>query len=163
MLSKKGKNKRGQEEMLGFALIVVIVAVAMLIFIGFMLTRPQKEPVESYEVESFIQSLLKYTTNCEDNLERQNVRKLILSCKRGETCLDGQDTCVVLENLLKGIAEESWRIENRPEEGYELEIGLEEQKIVSFEEGNKTRNYKQSSQTLSSGGENVVISFRAYY
>ena len=157
------KKKRGQEEMLGFALIVIIVAVAMLIFIGFMLTRPQKEAVESYEVESFIQSALKFTTNCEDNLERQNIRKLILSCNKGENCLDGQATCDVLENTLKGIVEESWKIENRPEEGYEFEISSGERKLVNFEEGNKTNNYKQASQTLSSGGENVVVSFRAYY
>ena len=157
------KNKRGQEEMLGFALIVVVVAVGILIFISFMLTRPQKEPVESYEVESFIQSTLKFTTDCRDNLERQNVRKLILSCNRGDTCLDMRLACTVLDTILKDIVEESWRIENRPEEGYEFAISLGEQKLIIFEDGNKTKNYKQASQDLVGGGENIEVSFRAYY
>jgi hypothetical protein len=160
---KRLRCKRSQEEMLGFALIVVLVAVAMIIFIGFMVTRPQKEPVESYEVESFIQSALKFTTDCEDNLERQNVRKLILSCKGGENCVDSRATCDVLNGVLKGIVEESWKIEGRPEKGYEVNISVGERKLVSFKEGNKTNNYKQASQALASGGENIEVSFRAYY
>ena len=59
--------KRAQEEMVGFALIVIIVSVILVIFLGFSLRDQGKENVESYEVESFIQSFLQYTSECRDN------------------------------------------------------------------------------------------------
>ena len=63
------KRKKAQEEMVGFALIIILVAVILLIFLGFSLRDQEKETIESYEVESFIQSFLQYTSDCRDNLE----------------------------------------------------------------------------------------------
>ncbi|MBU4116158.1 MAG: hypothetical protein KKG94_00235, partial [Nanoarchaeota archaeon] len=72
--------KRSQEEIVGFALIIIIVAVILLIFLGFYLRAPQKEIIESYEIESFIQSFLQYTSDCESNLEFLPVKNLIFAC-----------------------------------------------------------------------------------
>ena len=74
------KNKYGQEEMVGFALIMIIVAIILLIFLSFSLGKSEKETVESYEVESFIQSMSQYTTDCRDNLEYVSIQKLIFDC-----------------------------------------------------------------------------------
>ena len=60
----KQKNK-GQEEMVGFALIVIIVAIILLVIIGLSLgTRGNREAVQSYEAESFLSAALQYTSNC---------------------------------------------------------------------------------------------------
>ena len=116
------KSKRSQEEMIGFALIIVLVAVILLIFLGFSLRSPQNETIESYEVESFIQAFLQYTTDCKDNLEFLSIKKLIFACSDRETCLDRRDTCEVLDSTLKGILEESWKVgENLPYKGYTLQ------------------------------------------
>jgi hypothetical protein len=156
------KNKSGQEEIIGFALIVVIVAVIILIFISFSLTRPQKEPVESYEIENFIQSLLQYTTDCEDNLEHLSMQKLIISCFESDYCKNKKSACEVLNKTLFGILKTSWNIgEENPVKGYFLNISSKTEKIISLKEGNITKNYKWSTQSL--GKKNIEINFIAYY
>ena len=158
----KIKNKSGQEEMIGFALIVIIVAVIILIFISFSLTKPQKEPVESYEVESFIQSLLQYTSDCEDNLEYLPVQKLIASCFDNKICISGKTACEVMNSTLKGVIDESWKIEEgNPTKGYLLEILSGTERIISFKEGDVTNNYKGAMQPL--GRNNIEVVFNAYY
>src|SRR3989338_10745103 len=102
------KNKFGQEEMVGFALILILVAIIILVFIGFSIRSPEKESVESYEVESFLQSMLQYTTSCENNIEKLPVQKLVFSCNAKEKCLDGRDSCEVLQTELESILKESW-------------------------------------------------------
>jgi len=158
------KNK-AQEEMVGFALIIIIVAVILLIFLGFFLRKPQKDIVESYEVESFIQAFLQYTTDCKYNLEYLSIQKLIFKCNEKETCLDGRETCDVLNSTLEGIVEESWEVEgDRPVKGYELRIILnEEEELLLLKKGNITRDYKGAMQDFSKGGDSIEVLFTAYY
>ena len=160
----KRKNKSGQEEMVGFALIIILVAVILLIFLGFALRSPQKESVENYEVNSFIQGFLQYTSDCRDNLEYLSIQKLIFDCNDHEMCLDGRNTCDVLNSTLTGIVEESWKIEgDRPIKGYELKISSNEEEILLIKNGNLTGNYKGSAQDFSRSGNSVEIFFTAYY
>ncbi len=152
--------KKAQEEMVGFALIIIVVAVILLIFVGFSLKTPKKEAVESYEVESFIQSSLQYTTDCRDTLRVFSVQKLISSCRNNEICLDGRNTCEVLNSTLKGIVKESWKISNNSAvKGYEFKIISDEKEMLKFEEGNITSNSKGSVQYF----PNTEIFFKAYY
>ena len=156
------KSKRSQEEMVGFALIIIIVAVILLIFLSLSLRNPEKEAVESYEVDSFIQSLLQYHTTCRDYSGYLDVRELIFSCDTLEVCLDEQNSCEVLNSTLEGIVEESWRVsEQSPVKGYELNILVDSREILKIEEGNVTNSYKGSMQLL--GKNNIKIFFRAYY
>ena len=157
----KFKSKKEQEEMVWFALIIIVVAVILLIFLGFALRGQEKETVESYEVESFIQSFLHYTSDCRDNLEFLSVQKLISGCSNNVKCLDGRLTCEVLEPILKGIVEESWLTgEERPVKGYELKINSAGGDILELKEGNITVNSKGSVQFLPN---NIEIFFTAYY
>lgn len=153
-------NKRGQEEMIGFGLIIVIVAVILLIFISFVAFNKESGDVENYEIESFIQSMLQYTTECEDYLGYLSVQKLIYSCEKNEFCLNKENSCDVLENTLSGIVDSSWQIENRPIEAYELQIINNEKDMILINKGNKTNNYKSSMQILP---KEVSIVFSAYY
>jgi len=152
-------KKQGQEEMVGFALIIIIVSIIILVFIGLTLTRPQAEEVESYEVQSFLQALLQHTTDCEDNLEHLSVQKLIFRCKSGGRCLDERDVCEVLNNTLKEKIEDFWRI---GEGGYELIITSGQDIMLKISGGNITSNYKGAVQPFSRGGETMEVSFKAY-
>ncbi|MBT3404740.1 hypothetical protein HN832_02595 [archaeon] len=157
-------GKNAQEEIVGFVLIMIIVAVLLVIFIGFSLRNSQKENVESYEVESFIQSSLQYTTNCEDNFEYLSMEKLIFRCIDNEVCLNGQNSCQVLDEIFRGMLKEGWRIENRPLEGYDLKIEVDGQELIpSIFKGNLTKNYKGAVQDFTQSGRSVQILFRAYY
>jgi hypothetical protein len=164
---EKLKGKRAQEEMIGFALIIILVAIILLVFLGISLRSPQKENVESYEVKSFVQAFLQYTTDCRDSndLGYFSVKDLIFSCNRNEKCLDERNTCEVLNFTLTGITEESWKVEgNRPVKGYELKILKDETEIIlMIEKGNVTKNYKSSMQDFSKSGSSFDIFFTAYY
>jgi hypothetical protein len=164
---EKLKGKRAQEEMIGFALIIILVAIILLVFLGISLRSPQKENVESYEVKSFVQAFLQYTTDCRDSndLGYFSVKDLIFSCNRNEKCLDERNTCEVLNFTLTGITEESWKVEgDRPVKGYELKILKDETEIIlMIEKGNVTDNYKSSMQDFSKSGSSFDIFFTAYY
>ena len=139
------QDKKAQEEMVGFAIIMVIVGVIMLIFLGFWLAKPQTDSVESYEVQSFIQAFLQYNTNCEDNLEHLTIQKLISRCKSGgSNCKDGRTVCVALREEAQSILEASWPIKNRPEAAFNLLILIEEEilEIIGIIQGNVTNNFK---------------------
>ncbi len=168
-IGKKRKlNGKGQEEMVGFALIVIIVAVILVVFLGFSLRRSsQKESVESYEAESFLGSVLQYTTDCRSNLEYLSVQKLIFECNRGNKCSDDRNTCDVLNSTLKGILDESWDVgEESPIKGYELNITLgaeEGGEILMIKKGNITADSKGSSQEFVRGGDTFGVIFVVYY
>jgi hypothetical protein len=160
-------TKKGQEEMLGFALIMIIVAVILVIFLGFSLRKSSKETVESYEVESFLQTALSYSTECGNYRDSHPpIRDLIFACNSKEMCLDGQDSCEVLKSEVENIIGKSWKIgEDTPIKGYELKILLSstgEEKgyieiIPKITQGNITGNSKGAMQDYSKGGELVEI------
>ena len=160
MINKR--DKLGQEEMVGFAVIIIIVAVIMLFLLVFYLRSPQKGSVESYEVNSFIQSFLQYTTDCEDYSGEMDVRELIFECDVNSVCInDERNSCDVLNSTLKDMVEKSWQVgEDRPVKGYELKIMTDSGELISLKEGNVTGSYKGAAQPLPNS---IDVSFRAYY
>ena len=160
------KNKKAQEEMIGFALIIIIVAVIMLVFLNLSLKSPEKQAVESYEVDSFIQAFLQYDTDCEETYETNylSVQELIFNCNDEEKCLDERDTCEVLESTLQEITEECWKVGvDYPVKGYQMNITVNGEELISFKEGNITGNYKGGSQDFTQRGNSIDILFTAYY
>lgn len=160
----KHKNKKAQEEILGFALIIILVAVILLVFLGFSIRKSSNiDMIESYEAESFIQSYLQYTTDCKDNLEFLTIQKLILDCSSGERCFinrEEKDTCEVLLTTTEEILEKSWKIgENSPIKGYELNISIDEEIILGLQKGETSMNYKGTSEHYP---KNINILFTLY-
>jgi hypothetical protein len=153
-------GKKAQEEMVGFAIIIIVVAIIILIFVSLTITKPQKEGVESYEVDSYLQALLQSSTTCADNMKYLSVQDLIFKCKSGDKCVDGRDTCQVLEEEARQITSEAWQIVDRPVKAYELKILSANESIITIAEGNKTNNYKAAYQLLPKETE---IQFKAYY
>ena len=163
-------KKRAQEEIVGFALIIVIVSVILLVFLSFSLRSSQKMEIQSYEVEGFIQAFLQHTSDCEDNLGFLSVQELIFSCDNQEICLNDINTCEVMNSTLKEISENSWSVgKDTPIKGYELRIISDDIKISNetyiflLEEGNITQNYKGGSQPFAKRGKDYSVSFKVYY
>ncbi|MBW6442442.1 hypothetical protein K0A97_01505 [Patescibacteria group bacterium] len=167
----KIKQKKAQEEMLGFALIVIIVSIAIIFLLFLFLRSDSKQGVESYEVNSFIQTSLHYTTECKEYSGYVDVRKLIFKCVRNEHCQGGEDPCEMLNDTLRGIIEKSWPYgENRPIKGYFMNIldivstdETSSRSIVDLKGGNETNNYKGSSQDFTVVPYSIRIYFRTYY
>ena len=154
-------NKRAQEEIVGFAMIVIIVSIILIFFLVFSLSD---EPVtNSYETESFLQAALAYTSSCEDRNNFLPVQGLIVSCYNEARCDDEKDACVVLNETLKGILEESWQVgSDFPAKGYNLEVFTSEEQILSIEKGNIPGNYKGAQQVLPYSGAQISVLFNVY-
>ena len=157
------QNKKAQEEMIGFAIIIVLVSVILLAFLGFSLSHSSSEKVSSYEVENFLYSSLQYTTTCNDYNGNLTVQDLIFDCYDENNCLNGEYSCDVLNETLKGILEVSWPIYEY--KGYMLNIWEENNTKIIFEleNGNVSRSYKWSSQDFSKRRDMFHIEFKAYY
>jgi len=157
------KTKKGQEEMVGFVVIVILVSVILLVLLGFLLKSNPNEAVNSYEVESFIQASLQYTTGCENQLEFLSIKNLIVSCKEGETCLDEKNSCDVLNETLKGIIENAWNVkEGSAVKGYKLEVKVNGEGQFAIKKGNETRNYRGSWEDFAVGSDNYEVLLNVY-
>ena len=159
-------KKKGQEEIVGFALIIIIVSVVLLIFLRISLQNNERETVQSYEIESFIQAVLQQTSTCRksDNLEFLTIQRLIFSCDYEEMCLDGKNSCEVLEDDLKKIFDEYWKYgQDRPIKGRTIEISSNGEKLIKIEEGNMTSNSKGAVQEFFRSGSQIVINFEVFY
>lgn len=159
-------NKKGQEEIVGFAVIIIIVAVIMLFLLSFYIRGGNSESVDSFEAESFVSSLMHFTTSCESNLGYNDIQRLIYECSRERNCLNGQSSCEILNSEIREIVEKSWQVgEDRPIRGYSLVIGESgsETEVISIVEGNQTANFKGSFHDFVIDGERIEVNFRAYY
>lgn len=162
-------SKAGQEEMVGFGLIIILVAVIFIVFLSVYLRKPG-QVTEDYEAGSFIQSVLQYTTTCEDTKGNLSVQDLIIKCKENDLCeYRNMNPCQVLNNTLKTLIRESW--ETNPDgliKGYSFVINVSEdqreseQTIVKIESGVVTNNYIGSEQDFGKSRESLTILFHIY-
>ncbi|HIH18224.1 MAG TPA: hypothetical protein HA282_02070 [Nanoarchaeota archaeon] len=127
---ERGREKRAQEEMLGFAFVIVLV-----IIIGFvilMLTlRGPSSPLEreNTRVNSLLNSITHFTTSC----DKESVQQLIIACRNGESSC-GEDSCAfvkgevtkILGQTLAGDFRFSAEVTAEGEEQVLLEIKKEE-------------------------------------
>lgn len=156
-------NKKAQEEMVGFAIIMIIVSVGLLILLSFLIRSPSKGSTESFQIESFIQSALQYTSDCENEIEFLSVQKLIISCDNKEKCLDKRDSCEALNSTLIGLVNNGWNAGNQSAvKGYNLKITAEGQEELGVSKGNETSNSKGGFQDFVRGGRNYEISLNVY-
>jgi hypothetical protein len=156
-------NKKAQDEMVGFAVIVIIIGVILLVAIGFLVNTRNESVVQDYEVESFIESSLQYTTECQDSLGYLSIQELIISCKNSEICLNGNSSCDTLNNTLGEITKEGWNVgEQSPIKAYEFSIMTDDQIQLTFNEGNKTANYKAGMQNFARNGVEYGVTLNLY-
>jgi hypothetical protein len=156
-------KRKAQEEMVGFVLIIVIVAVILLVFLVFSLTNKNTELVENYEVESFLQATIQYTTNCSIGLRDLSVQELIGECYDNGFCEDSRDSCKVLEETLGAILQKSWKVgENSPKKGYKLLINAEGSEMLNMTQGICTKSSKGASQDFSKAGREYIITLTVY-
>jgi len=146
-------NKKAQEEIVGFVLVIVIVAVVFLIFLGFSIRAPSEVTTESTDVHQFLESSMEYTTDCVTSFypDYRKLGELFEECLSNTKCLDERDSCEVLNETLSEIIESSWQIgEDRPLKGYELasfyRVGEDSQEeIIKLNSGNCTGGVRGAS------------------
>ncbi len=160
------KNNKAQNEMVGFAIILVIVSVALLIFFAISVKPKSDDLVKSYEVEAFMQVFLEYTTNCMDDYGRKflPVKKVIKRCVEQKPCntiQDGEiDSCFILEKELGLMFNESLNPgEDSLIKGFLLNITYRGEEKLSIQEGNATVSSKGASQAFEDGLDILIITY----
>jgi len=146
--------------MVGFAIILIMVVVIGVVFLAIS-SNDEGPKTNNFELESFVQSILGFTTDCENSRgDHLSLRKVIFLCGEDEKCYTGEDSCEVVNETISGILENSWKTgEDWPTAGYSLQIFGEKKKIMNITVGNRTNRAKSSSQKFESG---IAIDFRVY-
>ena len=138
-------RKRGQEEIMGFVMIVVVMAIVFLIFLGIFIRRPADPSLqESKDISRFLESMMQYTSRCAISYEPDysDIGDLMAECYDNPTkgCLNGESVCDVLNSEIKAIIDKSWQVgEDRPVRGYILNStytsGSRVKEVLSLSEG----------------------------
>jgi hypothetical protein len=118
-------NRKGQEEIVGFVLIMVLISVIFLVFLGITLRNPDVSERKSETVYQFLESAMEQTTECVPSGRRINLDldDLIGECYSSNSeCDNGNKSCVVLNRTIKNILDSTWRYgEDLPLKGYSFE------------------------------------------
>ena len=103
------KRKKGQEEIVGFVLIVLIVSVVLVIFLSIFL-RDKGDRVSDPEVTQFLDAIKEITSECSLNggYSYLNYADLVEECNGGSLCSNGKKACDNLKEITKEMIELSW-------------------------------------------------------
>jgi hypothetical protein len=171
-------HKKGQEEMVGFVLIVVIVAIMGLVFLAFSMRQSGKGigGKESAEMDDMLTSMVYYTTDCNFRGINQSINDLIKDCASGtpRECSTDNNSCDFLNATLKSMLNQFMKTESlasMPIHAYNLSFssGDNIQDLTSlnseFSMGNQTGNSFSTSKEVFRGSNKkpVIVKLRCWY
>ncbi len=156
------RNNKGQQEMVGFVLIVVLVVVGLMVFLVISL-RDGPDESDSLETSHILSALMKYTTDCAIVYEPDYdaVEDLFKSCYEGDRCSNlGVSACDYLNESLSDILGDLMESEASVN-AYQLDFFVKEddgtQGLLRIDEGNCTGNVLASQRSIVSGSDSLVI------
>jgi hypothetical protein len=102
------ENRRAQEEIVGFIMIILLVVIIGVVFLAIELRKPT-EKLNSKELESFLQASMKTTSDCYRSSEiRYDLKSLISACSTNEQCLNSINSCDLLNRTFNYLVIESF-------------------------------------------------------
>jgi hypothetical protein len=159
--------ERGQQEMVGFVLIVILVVVALMVFLVISLRGPV-ELQDNVNVENLLAGIMKSTTACAVVFEPDfdSGRDLVRSCYSNSRCTNlEKSACEYLEEYMNDTMRSVKSLENGLS-AYNLEIfvedleGIKFQKMLYLEEGNCTGTLYGTSDRVSTSSGDIVTRLR---
>jgi hypothetical protein len=154
---KSGGNKKGQEELVGFGIIVAIVMIVLMLFMVFYFSRSKEVSFNSQEVSSFLEASLQTKTTCEDLFEFKSVLDVIVMCDRNERCLNEEDACEIMERYLSEMVKKGFRVEQNYVKGYLLEVYNKEGILFEESFGNKSLNIKSANKEIIRTNGEIIL------
>ncbi|MCK5321468.1 hypothetical protein KAJ38_02725 [Candidatus Pacearchaeota archaeon] len=158
----KLRNKKGQQEMVGFVLIVVLVMVGLMVFL-IISVRNSPEPTNSLAIENLLASIMKHTTECAIVFEPQfdNFEDLFKSCYEGDICSNlEQSACEYLNESLRDVVDALMDSEATVV-AYQLDFFVRDdegqQGLLRIVEGNCTGPSLAAQRSIVSGSESLVV------
>lgn len=148
--------KRGQEELVGFVLVVAVVAIGGLILLSLVVRIDGgTQETKSADIAQFLESTWQTTTACHlsSSLIPVTLAELATSCAadRNTRCREGQGACALLNTTMAEVIRSSWEIEaSAPTQGYEFSIaqvsnrtrGAAGEPMLALHEGTCAGNYR---------------------
>jgi len=156
-------SKKAQEEIMGFGIILVLIAVILVIFLG--LSRGSDDSQDnSFEVDSFLGSILSVSTECEQNGNFVSLNELFFDCSSSQRCDNNLDSCEVLYDTVEEIMEVSWDVgENSSVKGYSFEAYNDRGSMINLAEGIDSGYYNGASRDFAKTGEKISIYLKIFY
>ena len=115
--------------MVGFVMVVVVVAVIFLVFLGITLRKPgaTEDRTEINEVSIFLDAMLEYTTDCEVAGSKLSFKDALIKAHETDSCPTILGSLKAnLTDLSENIIEKSWNPgADKPYKGYILEVVYE--------------------------------------
>ena len=150
-------NRRAQMEILGLAIIVVLVMMGVLFAIQFVLRAPSQEIAQEYERSELASSLLTTILGTTTECRQASVTELLQDCARFTriSCPPRGNSCAeldfVIEKMLDGTLE-TWR------QDYNFSIsGSTNTNAIKFERGNCTGEIESSTNPIPTAGRALQI------
>lgn len=158
-------NKKGQQEMVGFVLIVVLVMVGMMVFLVISL-RDTPEEKGSIQVGHALDAIMKHTTECAVIYEPDydNFEDLFKSCYKNDRCSNlGVSACDYLNETLREVVVDMMDTEATVS-SYQVNFFSKDdtgqQGILTFQKGNCTGVMSAAQRSIISGSESLVIQMK---
>ena len=155
-------NKNGQQEIVGFVLIVVLVVVGLMVFL-IMSLRDAPENEGSLEVEHMLDALMKHTTECAVVYEPayDSFEDLFKSCYQNDPCGNlNVSACEYLNDSLADVV--GAMVASEATVGfYQVDFLVKddvgEEGILRVFDGNCTGIVNGAQRSVVSGSESLVI------
>ncbi|MCX6741847.1 MAG: hypothetical protein NTX24_01565 [Candidatus Pacearchaeota archaeon] len=173
MLRKINANRKGQEEMVGFVVIVMIVVVVGVVFLAFSIRKPSSTTQKQQELADISWALLSYTTNCSINTMPQSVWDLATHCNVNNPQCDnsgGKMACRVLnDTVIDALATLMGRtditLSDKFVHAYRFKFigeGIPNGELI-IEKGNLSGNYFSYLTFIPSNNGDINVTTRFYY
>lgn len=158
----KRENKKSQQEIVGFVLIVVLVIIGLMVFL-IISVRNSPEPVNSLAIENMLASIMKHTTGCAIVFEPQfdSFEDLFKSCYEEDECSNlGRPACDYLNESLRIVVKDLMDSEATVG-AYQVDFFVKDdegqQGLLRITEGNCTGSVLAAQRSIVSGSESLVV------
>lgn len=124
--------KRGQEEIVGFVAVMILIAIVFLVFLGISLRNPSQDIRVNSDVYYFLSSSVEVTSECALGFESNyiSLSELFTACQSASECVGNKNSCSVLNSTMTGLIERAFNPgKDRPVQDYIFEARF--QKNVS--------------------------------
>jgi len=155
-------NKKGQQEMVGFILIVVLVMIGLMVFLVISL-RTSPDEADSLEVENMLSAIMGHTTECAIPAEPyyETFEDLFRSCYETDDCAgEVGSACDYLNESLRAILEDLMATEATVS-AYQLDYLVADDEgqggFMRIFEGNCTGETLGAQRKISAGAEDLII------
>ena len=153
-------QKKAQQEIVGFVLIVVLVVIGLMVFLIISL-RDSPEASESLAVENMLDAVMKHTTECAVVYEPDydDFEALFKSCHQSDPCANlDKSACEYLNESLRSVVGAIMASEASVS-AYEVEFFVKDEAggLLRIFEGNCTGSVSAAQRSVVSGSESLII------